>query len=210
MKMDLSNLKDFFNSCRIIYNSGDGNMRFKYEKELKMNNDIILTYHEDLSYAVESGETEEKPFYYYIVKDFYAFLISEIISLEDNIKDFTDEMDKEYLLSRCANFKEGFNFNKFYDEYLENLMISLDENSVVKLSKIIDLTKKEYGIFKKMDPDFTIFNEMADWIEDAFFMLRKHIENLALSQKVDYKEVSSCYNNNTETEVYIEDIPYAA
>lgn len=201
--------KDFFSKYRIIYISGDDNMTLKYKKEFNnMTTNYVKISVNDAKYM----GFEEKPFYYHIIKDFYIFIINEITSLENYIKEFDGEIDKEHLFLRCADFKKTFNFDSFYCDHIEDLMLSLNEDSRAKLYEIIDLMKKEYIIFKRMAPDFYIFNEMIDWIEDAFFVLRKHIENLTLSQKTDYKPGPFPQYNNNYTAEFKDHlkIPYAA
>ncbi len=123
------------------------------------------------------------PVNYFIIYDFYLFLINELEILRKILMEKYSHKDVKYLLSRINSFLEKFDFDTFFLEDFKDLMMQLNESSLSKLNKIIEILKEEYNIFKKMDPELEVYSDMIDWIEDALYLLKGFAKKLATSQE---------------------------
>ncbi len=209
MEINLASLKDYFGCWRIVYIIGDDSMNNIFEKEYS-SDPVVEIYSKCLEkYNTGIEYYEGKPVYYFIVREFYSFLLKELNRLESYIMKKCAEVNNEYLLARIKSFKDKFDFDAFYEKNLETLLMVLNEYSMEKLSKIIRLMKKEYNIYYKMKMDYDILNEMIDWIEDSLFILKKYIEKLASSQEITYEETIYINNEKNNRSDY-PNIPYAA
>jgi predicted DNA-binding ArsR family transcriptional regulator len=103
-----------------------------------------------------------------IIYDFYLFLLKKINMIE------------ETWLVTCIGFR-SIDFEEFYKKYFEEKIKDFDEFSLKKLSKIISLMKKEYKILEKQQVDTS---EKIAWLEDALYILKKHIENICKYKRV--------------------------
>lgn len=80
----------------------------------------------------------------------------------------------------CIGFR-SIDFEEFYRKYFEEKIKDFDEDSLKKLSKIINLMKKEYKILEKQQVNIS---EKIAWLEDALYILKKHIENICKYKRV--------------------------
>jgi hypothetical protein len=165
---------------RFFLTMGDDGMFFRAESNIKSNIKYKANI-EDVKF--DDIVIKATPVNYFIIYDFYLFLIDELESLEKILTEKYPIKDIEHLLLRIDTFLENFNFDLFFIENFEELMMRLNESSLSKLNEIIGILKEEYNIFKKMDPELEVYSDMIDWIEDALYLLKGFAEKLATNQK---------------------------
>jgi hypothetical protein len=165
---------------RFFLTMGDDGMFFRAESNIKSNIKYKANI-EDVKF--DDIVIKATPVNYFIIYDFYLFLIDELESLEKILTEKYPIKDIEHLLLRIDTFLENFNFDLFFIENFEELMMQLNESSLSKLNEIIGILKEEYNIFKKMDSELEVYSDMIDWIEDALYLLKGFAKKLATSQE---------------------------
>jgi len=172
--------KSFFEDYEIVLIMGDDSMFFRVESNIKSNMKYKVNI-EDVKF--DDIVIKATPVNYFIIYDFYLFLINELEILRKILMEKYSHKDVKYLLSRINSFLEKFDFDTFFLENFEDLMMQLNESSLSKLNKIIEILKEEYEFFKKMDPGLDVYSDMIDWIEDALYLLKGFAKKLATSQE---------------------------
>ena len=184
MFMNINYLIDssFFEDYKIAIVLGDEDMLFKSNIKSNIKYSVNIEEYEYYD-TLETRVIPAMPINYLIIYDFYLFLIDELESLEKILTEKYPIKDIEHLLLRIDTFLENFNFDLFFIENFEELMMRLNESSLSKLNEIIGILKEEYNILKKMDPELEVYSDMIDWIEDALYLLKGFAEKLATNQK---------------------------
>ena len=199
MFMNINYLIDssFFEDYKIAIVLGDEDMLFK--SNIKSNIKYSVNIEEYEYYGtLETRVIPAMPINYLIIYDFYLFLIDELESLEKILTEKYPIKDIEHLLLRIDTFLENFNFDLFFIENFEELMMRLNESSLSKLNEIIGILKEEYNIFKKMDSELEVYSDMIDWIEDALYLLKGFAKKLATSQEKLSEEVNKLIEGKKE------------
>lgn len=184
MKINILGLKEYFEGIGIVYLWGDVvmtlrrdllniNFKFKFES-VNLDNNKFSIY----------NDATEVPANYLVIREFYDFLVKELEELEGKVKASTELAEKESILTRINYFRNNFDFYRFYREHLESLVVALNESSMKKLLKVLELMKEEYFLIKEMGLDGDALHEALDWIEDSFFFLKRCIEKIASNQEM--------------------------
>ncbi|WP_296971028.1 hypothetical protein [Tepidanaerobacter sp. EBM-38] len=179
MNLNISYLLDrkFFDNYIIVLTIGDDNMLFGEKSIIKYDINNIK------EYEVRDFEGKAISVNYLIIHDFYLFLIDELESLKMKLIKRHRVEDTDYLLSRVDSFLQDFDFDLFYLNNFEELMMQLNESSLAKLNEIINILKEEYDNFKRMNPEIDIYSDMIDWIEDALYLLKGFAKKLVTNQE---------------------------
>lgn len=179
MNLNISYLLDrkFFDNYIIVLTIGDDNMFFGEKSIIKYDINNIK------EYEVRDFEGKAISVNYLIIHDFYLFLIEELESLKMKLIKRHRVEDIDYLLSRVDSFLQDFDFDLFYLNNFEELMMQLNESSLAKLNEIINILKEEYDNFKRMNPEIDIYSDMIDWIEDALYLLKGFAKKLITNQE---------------------------
>ncbi|AEE91911.1 conserved protein of unknown function [Tepidanaerobacter acetatoxydans Re1] len=179
MNLNISYLLDrkFFDNYIIVLTIGDDNMLFGEKSIMKYDINNIK------EYEVRDFEGKAISVNYLIIHDFYLFLIEELESLKMKLIKRHRVEDIDYLLSRVDSFLQDFDFDLFYLNNFEELMMQLNESSFAKLNEIINILKEEYDNFKRMNPEIDIYSDMIDWIEDALYLLKGFAKKLIANQE---------------------------
>ncbi len=179
MNLNISYLLDrkFFDNYIIVLTIGDDNMFFGEKSIIKYDINNIK------EYEVRDFEGKAISVNYLIIHDFYLFLIKELESLKMKLIKRHRVEDIDYLLSRVDSFLQDFDFDLFYLNNFEELMMQLNESSLAKLNEIINILKEEYDNFKRMNPEIDIYSDMIDWIEDALYLLKGFAKKLIANQE---------------------------
>ncbi|TYP52399.1 hypothetical protein [Thermosediminibacter litoriperuensis] len=208
MKINILGLKEYFEGIGISYLWGDAamtlrrdllniNFKFNYES-VNLDNNKFSIY----------SDVTEVPANYLVIREFYDFLVKELEELEGKVEASTELAENESILTRINYFRNNFNFYHFYREHLESLVVALNESSMKKLIKILELMKEEYILIKEMGVDGDALNEALDWIEDSFFFLRRCVEKIASNQEMLNMKLR--YNDFQEDFCVIDPYSYAA